>query len=75
MFLAGIPAGLFVGRKEYDRRMAEFMKEVKGSRKAAGTERILFPGELESEKRSRQQADGIVIEDRLLETIQNSSAC
>lgn len=75
MFLAGIPAGLFVGRKEYDRRMAEFMKEVKGSRKAAGTERILFPGELESEKRSRQQVDGIVIEDRLLETIQNSSAC
>lgn len=72
MFLAGIPAGLFVGRKEYDRRTAEFMKQVKGSRKAAGTERILFPGEMEAEKRSRQQAEGIVIEDKLLETIQSS---
>lgn len=73
MFLAGIPTGLFMEQQEYNERTADFMKQVKNSRKAAGVERILFPGELEAEKRRRQLADGIVIDDELLAVMQKAA--
>lgn len=72
MFLAGIPTTLFMPREEYNARVADFMSQVKGSKKAVGTERILFPGELESEKRKKQLAEGIMIDDKLLAAMQEA---
>ena len=60
-------------QQEYKERTADFMKQVKNSRKAAGVERILFPGELEAEKRRRQLADGIVMDDELLAVMQKAA--
>lgn len=73
MFLAGIPAGLFMTRQEYNDRIADFMGQVKGSRKAEGTERILFPGELEAEKRNRQLVEGIAIDEKLVAVMQKAA--
>ncbi|MCI9075957.1 MAG: Ldh family oxidoreductase [Dorea sp.] len=73
MFLAGIPAGLFMERQEYNERVSGFMEQVKNSRKAAGVEKILFPGELEAEKRRRQLAEGIVMDDEVLVVMQEAA--
>lgn len=73
MFLAGVPVGLFLEQQEYNKRIADFMEQVKNSRKAAGVERILFPGELEAEKRRRQLAEGIVVDDEVLAVMQKAA--
>lgn len=73
MFLAGIPVTLFMSRQEYNARMEDFMKMVKESKKAVGTERILFPGELEAERRKRQLIKGIAMDDELLAVLQKAA--
>ena len=60
-------------RQEYNERVSDFMGQVKNSRKAAGVERIWFPGELEAEKRRRQLAEGIVMDDEVLVVMQEAA--
>lgn len=55
----------FVDPEEFQNRTERFLREVKGSRRAPGFERIMLPGEPEFEERERRLKEGIPISDEV----------
>ena len=63
-------------RKEYDAQMDDYIDNIKNSPKAAGSEKIMLPGEIEWAKKAKAQKNGIELTDdvvKSLEQLQKSS--
>jgi LDH2 family malate/lactate/ureidoglycolate dehydrogenase len=58
-FLVAIKPDLFMELEEFKARMEFLYQRVTGSEKAAGVERIYFPGELEQIAEAKRRAEGI----------------
>ncbi|KAK7744403.1 hypothetical protein SLS62_010193 [Diatrype stigma] len=58
-FLVAIKPDLFVGLDEFRQRMDYLYQRVVGSEKAAGVERIYFPGEIEQLTQEERERTGI----------------
>ena len=58
-FLVAIKPDLFMGLEEFKSRMDYLYQRVTGCEKAAGVERIYFPGELELIMKNKRLAEGI----------------
>lgn len=55
-----IDVGQMMDMEEFESRMAALSEELHGAKRAAGTQRILLPGEMEWEKRERALAENAV---------------
>ena len=60
---------LFRKRADFDKDIELLYTAVTGSKKAAGFEKILFPGEPEAEHREKSSREGIALDDKAWETI------
>jgi LDH2 family malate/lactate/ureidoglycolate dehydrogenase len=58
-----IRADAFLSRSTYNKRAAEFVDHVRGTKTAAGFEKVIMPGELETTLAKSAAANGIVIGD------------
>ena len=54
---------------EFERRVEGLAREIREAPKAAGSDRIFLPGEIERERRQRALAGGIALPDDVLETV------
>lgn len=62
-FMIAIDPSTFTAEDEFERNVAEFVEDVKASKKAPGFSEILVPGEPEYKTRMRFLRDGIEIAD------------
>ena len=70
MLLAGIPVCAFMTREEYNARVSDLEAIIKDGKKAAGVERIYFPGELEAQKLAKNRTGTMELDDKLVQALQ-----
>jgi LDH2 family malate/lactate/ureidoglycolate dehydrogenase len=64
-----LPIDLFQDRDRYDARIEKAVREIQGTQKAAGVERIYLPGEREYLAREKARRDGIPLGQGVLEDL------
>jgi LDH2 family malate/lactate/ureidoglycolate dehydrogenase len=68
-FFAAYAIEAFIPAATFKNRMDGFIRSLKGSAKAEGTEEIYLPGEIEFNKRARQLKSGIALSPPVLERL------
>lgn len=68
-FLVAIRPDLFMSREEFGERMEVLYERVVGSEKAAGVERVWFPGEIELVTEERRRVEGIPLTEAEIESL------
>jgi len=68
-FVIAINIASFVEIAGFKARMDEYIRVMKASELAPGTEEILMPGEIEFRKEAQQRADGIVLEASVVDEV------
>ena len=63
----------FVGRQEFEKKISEFISDIKSSRKAPGTSEIMLPGEVEYRKFFFKQKTAYEITDATINEIRELS--
>ncbi|MDD5705934.1 MAG: Ldh family oxidoreductase [Kiritimatiellae bacterium] len=72
-FMLALRIDNFSDADDFCRRMDEWIRFIRGSRRAAGTDRIWLPGEKEIEVRSQRLRDGIPLNTKMAEELQTLS--
>jgi L-2-hydroxycarboxylate dehydrogenase (NAD+) len=68
-FMLALRVDNFLDRDTFRRRMDEWIRLVRGSRRAAGVERIWLPGEKECETRAQRLRDGIPLNAKMTDEL------
>ena len=72
-FFAALNVAAFEDPDSFKRRVDQIVRQIRGSKKAPGCERIYAPGELEAETERRYRQDGIPLNSVTLEGIRQSA--
>jgi len=72
-FFIAIKIGDFVPIEEFRARTVGMIEELRGSNRAAGTDRIYLPGEIEWERKQERLAEGIPLPAETVEKIKASA--
>lgn len=73
IFLQAFDISTFIPFEKFVDAVQDFISYVKSSRKAAGVEEILIPGELEYRNEKRQLANGIAVSDGVWKQIEEAA--
>jgi LDH2 family malate/lactate/ureidoglycolate dehydrogenase len=73
VFLAISPAA-FGDAETFAQRVGELAAQVTASPTAPGVERVLLPGQLEAERHAQARADGVPVQDSVLEKLRETAA-
>jgi LDH2 family malate/lactate/ureidoglycolate dehydrogenase len=65
---------LFMPLEEFTARMEQLRHEIKQGQRAPGVDRLLLPGELEDERRTARQREGIKLDPDVLEALRQFCA-
>ncbi|MEM0057900.1 MAG: Ldh family oxidoreductase [Candidatus Bathyarchaeia archaeon] len=65
-FIEAINVEAFIPRREYEEKIAEYVKMVKGCPKREGTSEIYLPGEIEKREMERRIKEGIPLDSEVL---------
>lgn len=68
-FMLAMRVDNFCDGESFRRRMDEWVRLIRGSRRASGVERIWLPGEKECDIRAERLRDGIPLNDKMLEEL------
>jgi len=68
-FMLALRVDNFCDEDSFRRRMDEWIRLIRNSRRASGVERIWLPGEKECEIQSQRQRDGIPLNEKMIEEL------
>ena len=68
-FFCAVDVNKFMGLEAFKKYLEQMIGEMKALPKTPGTEEIFMPGEIESRKRQKRQAEGLVLPDSVYEEL------